>query len=473
MDSSAHFREPRARAAPAIVVALVALAARIAAVAWAGARFPPAADGVYYHTLATRIATGLGSTWAWPDGAVTYAAHYPIGYPALLALAYRIGAPGPVAGGVLNALLGTAGTVAAYALVRQATSPRWSFAAGLAVALHPALVMYTPALMTEGVVAALVAVAAWLASRRSLRSLLGAGIVLGVATLVRPQSLLLSPIFGLLSGVSPTPAPAWNDAVARLRRRATRAAAVTAMSVAVCLPWTARNCIRMHHCALVSFNGGWNLLIGAGPGATGTWAPVDVPEACRTVWDEAEKDACFAREARNMIARAPWRWLALVPARLAATFDYGGAPGYYLHASNASAFDGAAKIALGVVETAFERLAWMGALAVSALVPGPRRRARLVVSILSAFALFYVHGYWAVLGLVASLALLGRALLEMPFIFSANLAVLVATASVHAVFFGAGRYSMIALPLVTALAFAWPVRPGAAPPVFGNARSRS
>jgi len=75
--------------------------------------------------------------------------------------------------------------------------------------------------------------------------------------------------------------------------------------------------------------------------------PVDVPEACRTVWDEAEKDACFAREARRIIARAPGRWLGLVPARLAATFDYAGAPGFYLHESNPEAFDERAKVRLG------------------------------------------------------------------------------------------------------------------------------
>jgi len=73
-----------------VVTGGVALAARVIALAWAHDRFPPAADGFYYHTIATRLAGGFGSTWLWPDGAVTYAAHYPIGYPALLALPYRV-----------------------------------------------------------------------------------------------------------------------------------------------------------------------------------------------------------------------------------------------------------------------------------------------------------------------------------------------------------------------------------------------
>jgi hypothetical protein len=447
MDGSDHFPERRSRlpaCAGDLAVGLSALALRMAVLLWARGRFGPVADGFYYHTLAVRLSEGLGSTWLWPDGKVTYAAHYPIGYPALLAIAYRLGGTGPSAGGALNALLGATAAVAAYRLARQAAGPRASFAAGLAVAFHPALVMYTPALMTEGITAALVTVAASLASRRTKPALCGLGVVMGLATLVRPQSLVLAPIFGFLSC---EPSSNW---IGRFKR----ALLAACIAVAVCLPWTARNCVRMHACALVSFNGGWNLLIGAAPHATGTWAAVDVPEPCRTVWDEAEKDACFGREARRSIARAPGRWLALVPARLAATFDYGGAPGYYLHASNPRAFDDRAKTALGVVETVYERLAYAGALAAAALADGPRRRLRIGLSALSLVLLFQVHAYLAVIGLSLTLALLGKALGRRPILFASTLAVLLATVLVHAVFFGAGRYSMVAFPLVTALAFA-------------------
>jgi hypothetical protein len=451
MDGLDHFPDRlqrwRARAGD-LVVGVVALVARGAVLAWAGERFAPAADGVYYQALAERIAEGLGSTWLWPDGTVTYAAHYPIGYPALVALAYRIGGVGALPAGILNGILGTAAAVATYRLAREATGPVPSVAAGLAVALHPALVMYTPALMTEGVTAALVAVAAFLASRRSRPALFVLGVVAGIATLVRPQSLLLVPALGFLSG-----GPSSN-----IGRRLARAALATALAVAVCLPWTVRNCVRMRSCALVSVNGGWNLLIGASPNATGTWAPAVVPEACRTVWDEASKDACFGREARRMIAGSPGRWLGLVPARLAATFDYAGAPGYYLHVSNPNAFDEQAKAVLGTVETIYERLAYMGALAAVALAEGPRRGLRIALAVLSVVALFQLHAYLAVLGLIVALMLLGKELASRPLLFSGTLVVLAATALVHAAFFGAGRYSMVGFPLVTALAFVWPAR---------------
>jgi len=431
-----------------VLVGAVALLARVAAVAWARGRFPPAADGLYYHTLASRIADGLGSTWLWPDGKVTYAAHYPVGYPAILSLVYRFTGPSVVAAGVTNAVIGAAGVLAVYRLALQATRPRWALAAGLAVALHPALVMYTPAVMTEGVTASLLALAAWGASLRARRGAIVLGLVVGVATLIRPQSLILAPAFGLLAVARAAPFTA----------RVRRALLATAVAIAVCAPWSLRNCVRMNQCALVSFNGGWNLLIGAHENATGTFAPLDVPEACRTVWDEAEKDTCFGREARAWIWRDPARWLGLVPAKLAATFDYSGAPGFYLHLSNPDAFDLEAKRLLGIVETAYERVIYLGALAMAALACGPMRRTRTLVAAMSAALLFQTHAYWAVLGLVLGLGLglCRRDLADGPTLGAATWISLVATIVMHAVFFGSGRYSMVAFPLVTAFALSYP-----------------
>ncbi|MFX8696456.1 hypothetical protein ABTM58_20720, partial [Acinetobacter baumannii] len=80
---------------------------------------------------------------------------------------------------------------------------------------------------------------------------------------------------------------------ARARRVVTAAAIALGVALAVCAPWTARNCARMHRCALVSVNGGWNLLIGADLATEGGWSPIQVPDACKEVYDEAGKDACF------------------------------------------------------------------------------------------------------------------------------------------------------------------------------------
>ena len=329
-------------------VAAVALLARLCAALWGASRFPPTADGTYYHRLAQRIASGDGYTWLWPDGVVTHAAHYPVGYPGMLAGPYALFGGSPTVAMVVNAVVGALGCWAIHAVTRRHVGRRTAAVAGMLAAFHPALVLYTPALMTEGVVASAWAIAAWsageaadAAERRRAGWLLAAAFVMGLATLIRPQSVLLAPFVGAI---------AWPG------RRGWGAVVATAVTVACCAPWTLRNCDQMGRCAFVSVNGGWNLLIGTDPDGRGGWTELKVPETCREVFDEAGKDACFQNAARERILADPIAWLSLVPRKLAVTLDYAGAPGWYLHASNPRAFDARAKLVLGVVETAFQRV---------------------------------------------------------------------------------------------------------------------
>jgi hypothetical protein len=451
------------RLGDALAVGAVALAARLAVVAWAGARFPPAGDGEFYQRIAERIAAGHGYTWLWPDGVVTYAAHYPVGYPALVGLVYALVGPRLVGALVVNALLGALAAFAVHRAVHLARAPRAApLAAGLLVALHPALVLYTPALMTEGAAATLVACAAWAASharavavargRLPLWAVAALGLVLGAATIVRPQCLALAPLLGAVVGLGRAGEP--------LRRRAMRAlgaaALTTTVVLAACSPWTARNCVRMKSCALVSVNGGWNLLIGADPASTGAWSPVQVPVACREVWDEAGKDACFGRAARAWIAENPVAWARLVPKKLAATFDYCGAAGWYLHQGNPGAFDEAAKVSLGVVETLCARVLVLLALLGVARAPSAEGRGgrvlRLALLAGAMIAALGEHGFVAYALLPLFLVVRARDLDDASGFELGALLVLAATVATHAVFFGAGRYSLVVFPLIAGLA---------------------
>lgn len=453
-EASPARRRPLDRHDAAVIFAL-ALGLRLAVAAWACRRFPPAADGVYYERVAERIAAGFGYTWLWPDGVVTYAAHYPVGYPAALGALYAAFGASPLVAMSFNALIGALAAVSAHRLVFRAGSRGQALAAGVLCALHPALLLYTPAIMTEGITAALVVVAAALAgearaherpaARRGL--LLAMAVVIGLATLVRPQSILFAPLFALLGlrkGL-------WG-------RGLVSAGVAGLVALLVCAPWTARNCVRMKRCALVSVNGGWNLLIGADEASTGAWAPIKVPEACREVYDEAEKDACFGREARRFIAERPFTWLALAPKKLAATFNYAGAPGYYLRASNPEAFSEREKTALGAIETLFERAVLVAALVVASRASPierekrARRYALLALGVFGVFAALTLHAFigylvFGLLGLRWAGAEGGIA-----FLLSAAATVVLATALTHAIFFGAGRYSMVVFPLLTALA---------------------
>jgi len=456
------------------VVALVALASRAAVVAWAASRFPPAADGSFYSTIAGRIAAGLGYTWLWPDGAVTFAAHYPVGYPAMVGAIYAVFGAHPGAAMGLQAALGALAAVAVHRLAARAGSRRAAMIAGLLVALHPGLVAYTPAFMTEGVTAALLACAAWTIAavrdslevasgrRRAIALTIAAGLLMGAATLVRPQSIVLAPLLAWI---------AWAGA-GQPRRAAVIASTIAAVAaLLVCAPWTLRNCARMKSCALVSVNGGWNLLIGADAESTGSWAPIKVPEACREVFDEAQKDACFGREARRYIGEHPAAWLALAPRKLAATFDYCGAAGWYLNTSNPAAFGHRAKIALGVLETGFERgvlllsLVW----ALRGLLRERGRRSLLaiagaLVAGIGAVFLVLVHAWVSYVAFLIVALLRGRALLRGPILASGAVAILGATMLTHAVFFGAGRYSLLVFPLLCGVAAlgARPTRKGEA-----------
>jgi 4-amino-4-deoxy-L-arabinose transferase-like glycosyltransferase len=431
-------------------VFVLALALRLAVVAWASSRIPPTADGTFYQTIAERIANGHGYTWLWPDGVVTYAAHYPVGYPALLGGAYALFGASPAVGMTLNALLGSLAALAVHRiLARHGRAALWG---GLLVALHPGLVAYTPALMTEGVAGALVVLATWSASasrrtthRTAWLTRCLTGLALGLATLVRPQLIVVAPILG------------WAAAPPKTVKRLASCALITAVAFGTCLPWTLRNCDKMGRCALVSVNGGWNLLIGTNPNAHGGWAPIDVPVECREVFDEAGKDRCFEGAARQRIRANPIGWLSLIPGKLRATFDYCGAAGWYLHQANGSAFPESAKFALGLVETAFERIVLIGALLASSARPRGRagsKRAHRIVRGLSGLGVVLSlspWGYGAFLALAATLGLQAARKSWAP-LPSSTFALVASTLAIHGAFFGGGRYQVPVLALVAAVA---------------------
>jgi 4-amino-4-deoxy-L-arabinose transferase-like glycosyltransferase len=380
---------------------------------------------------------------------VTFAAHYPVGYPAIVGAWYWAFGPEPWLAMLFNALLGSLALLPTYWIAAEFKARRGAcLGAGLA-AFHPSLILYTPALMTEAVTAACLAVAGWLAlrlaARPSVARLILLGVCFGITTLVRPQMLLLAPAFAAL-GV-------WKHRAA-LRGYWGRVVGVSAVCLLVCAPWTLRNCVHMNRCVLVSANAGWNLLIGTAEQGRGAWISLDeigVPASCRTVFEEAEKDSCFGRAALASIGQKPFAWLALAPEKLRATFDYPAAPAHYLHMSNAEEFPAAHRDRLGLLETAWQR--GMVALCLFAVgwKLGPRRPWRASLAAAGTLSLLTLSAVPAVLAFLCLSATLrvGRHL-PLP-VALAGLGV-GATALMHAVFFGAGRYSLVVSYLLAAVA---------------------
>ncbi len=445
----------------ALWLAAFALAIRMLVVFWARQRFPPADDGTFYHVVAQRIAHGAGYTWLWPDGAITYAAHYPVGYPALLGAVYAVFGCSPVVAMCVNALLGSFSVFAGQRIAIRAGTRTAGLVAGLLLGLHPGLVFYTPALMTEGVAAELLVVAVWLALRASDRQrpawrLVALGVCAGAFTLIRPQLVAMAPLLGFF---------ALNRFETRYAERAVRAFLVTWIAVCCCLPWTIRNCKRMDRCVFVSANGGWNLLIGSAREANGAWRPIEgdsVPQACRDVFGEADKDRCFGRAGWQKIISSPGDFLALVPRKLSVTFDYFGAPGHYLHTSNYQAFDETWKLRLGALETAWERLVLLAAIVQAAWSPLGSASRRWAAGVAAGVCALLRAGWLGYLGLVLTTLLSGRELLRRP-VAALSASLVLTTALTHAVFFGAGRYGFVCAALLCVAAAGERLAPAGSP----------
>jgi 4-amino-4-deoxy-L-arabinose transferase-like glycosyltransferase len=428
----------------------LALGLRLFVVGIAAHRFPPADDGIFYHTVASRIAVGAGYTWAWPDGAVTHAAHYPVGYPALLGGVYALLQAAPWCAMLFNALLGALLVVGVHSAALSLGSLRRARWAALAVALHPTFVLYTAALMTEAAAAAVLVLLAAAAlhlraSRRPwwLRALLGVGG--GVLVLIRPQLLPMLPVLGAIAIWLPQGLPPAESFRTKLRG----ALEVLCLGLLCVLPWTLRNCSKMDGCVLVSANGGWNLLIGTLPEARGTFAPIagaTVPPECREVFGEAGKDRCFGQAGARRIREEPVRWLELAPQKLAQLFNHSAIASAYLSTSNHQVFSEVRRVTLATIETLYTRLLLFGAAI--GLLRSSGSRVQRTWSLAAAGLSLSPWGFLAQLAVLGTL--LARALgrgeargIPLARMAAALLGLCVVT---HMVFFGAARYSLVWLP---------------------------
>jgi 4-amino-4-deoxy-L-arabinose transferase-like glycosyltransferase len=149
------------------------------------------------------------------------------------------------------------------------------------------------------------------------------GALIGLAVLTRPAMLFFLP-FALLLG--------W-------RRRAAFAVAMLAGTLAVVLPWTARNAVVYGRFVLVASEGGVTFWTGNHREARGEGDLAANPHlkllnrefrARHRGLTEEELEPIYYREALNFIAEAPLRWLGLVAKKLFYTWVPIG-PSYRLH----------------------------------------------------------------------------------------------------------------------------------------------
>ena len=246
LEDARGARRDRARGwlwGPVAVAVLVRLALFLAGGLWGLDGADLRLDTIDYHVLGQSLASGEGFTYdASAPAARGHATGYEVeplrtpGYPAVVAAVYAVvGArPGWV---LLLQIVMEGATCALLALaLRPSLGAVASGVAALVYALHPAASLYAVILLSEAVFVFLLVSAFGLLwgpwRQRPLARALGAGALLGAATLVKPLALWLPLVVGL--ALLATGRDAW--------RRSAREAALVLVGAAVLVaPWIARN----------------------------------------------------------------------------------------------------------------------------------------------------------------------------------------------------------------------------------------
>jgi 4-amino-4-deoxy-L-arabinose transferase-like glycosyltransferase len=295
------------------VVVLVGLGIRMAWVLWVS-REPQDIflDPTRYLGYAREIAAGHGMTEPLTGQATAY---YPPGYPWFLGIVTWASKPFTdqpwLVAGLVQAVLGAASIALVASVVRRLAGTTAAVVGAVVYACYPNLVFHTGALLGETLYnflflafLALLLSRPWDASFGRLR-LVGCGVLLGLAVMVRPISLAVVPVVVLCW--------LWRRKDVRVTARWTGLLLVGVLACIV--PWTVRNELRLHALVPISTNTGDNLCIGHADGASGAFE-ADLP-ACRTDYefsdgipaelgsDKAKRSAALRGIADNL-DREPW-----------------------------------------------------------------------------------------------------------------------------------------------------------------------
>jgi len=219
----------------------------------------PASDYAWYVARAREIAAGLGyQEGGWPT------AYWPVGWPAILAGGYLLFGSMTLAIITLNSLAALATMYLILWFGRQvAGSERIGRIALVAYAVYPNHIAYTGLAATEIVYTALAmgAFALLIRGRSRFWLLVASGLIFGIATLVKPQTIAF-PFGAAIALALVYRSYSWIATV--------RAGLIVYVALLlVVLPWTYRNFVVFGVPVLVSTNGGTALLLGANDQLTG------------------------------------------------------------------------------------------------------------------------------------------------------------------------------------------------------------
>jgi 4-amino-4-deoxy-L-arabinose transferase-like glycosyltransferase len=306
-----------------LAVACAALVVRVVATLALTGDDPGSGDFVFYHEVANSLVDGTGFVQPLilaAEGIAEPTAEHPPLWPVVLALASAFGADTVVAHRLVGCVVGAVVVAVVGLLGRRVGGDRVGLvAAGLAAA-YPTLIAADGSLMSETLYGLFVALAL-LATLRALERpstgrVAAIGLACGLAALTRAEALLLVVLLAGIVGLR-----ARQAAVPWLRP-------VVVVGVAAALtiaPWTLRNLVVFERPVLISTNDS-SVLAGANCDATyrgrdiGFWR-IDCISERRGDLDESEQQAVWRREGLDRALGDPVGALAVVPVRLARTWD--------------------------------------------------------------------------------------------------------------------------------------------------------
>ncbi|MCE5314265.1 MAG: hypothetical protein ABFD49_11385 [Armatimonadota bacterium] len=275
-------------------------------------------DFKLYLAWGREIAAGHGYT---DHGRPT--AYYPIGYPAFLGAMFRVFGDSVLVGKLAGIFVYLGIIYFSYKLAF--TMFRSRFVAGfsaMVLAVYPNHIAYSSVLLSEPLWTCGILAAIWLVFISVNRTylLLAAGIVFGLANIVRPLGIPMM----LVAFVTVF----WSYRASI--RRGQLAVGLVLLLLGFCIgvcPYAIRNYMVFGRATIVSLNSGMNMLLGNNPYANGTYpndrtihdkvlALVD----CRS--DEFERNDLYNRYAINYICKHPLRTVSLWPKKLVYLFAF-------------------------------------------------------------------------------------------------------------------------------------------------------
>jgi 4-amino-4-deoxy-L-arabinose transferase-like glycosyltransferase len=265
-------------------------------------------DNLWYYNRGISIGSGQGY---YEGGLPT--AYWPPGWPGFLGLLFWLFGPSALVGQIANLTL--SGII--FFLVLSVASAIFVDAivgrlAVLMLTIYPNQIGYVPALATEVLYSALLLLAIFVTIRAKTRAeLLLAGIVFGLATLTKAQSLFVPAVLFFAW---------WLAAAARSRRFSClgKVAIIYAVMALVICPWTLRNYWTFGEFVLISTNGGGTLLSGNNPSAFGDYTVNDalVQQVPNDVAGQVGNDRLATRLALQWIRDNPIAFAILIPKKI-------------------------------------------------------------------------------------------------------------------------------------------------------------